>query len=441
MSEINHPGETIDPLLAQARAYNERGDWQQAETLYRQILDRDSEQVEALEFLGVRALMAGGLQRAAQLLERAVQHNHTDAKLLKNYGLACLGTNQREKALRAFSQALEIQPDLFVARLYRGNIVETLGDDTAALHDYYGAIITAQANGRWLSPQTTPQGLHELVPHAMRFVDIGRKKLLDATLEPIRQRYGDEALRRVDRCVDSYLGLRPVTSPDPQQKPKFLYFPELPASKFYARELFDWYEELESNTAAIRDELLTILREDSGIEPFLKFDSPDDVPKFLGAGKQGAPAWDAFFLYRHGERYEENCSRCPRTAAAVERLPLIRIGTHAPEICFSILSPGTHILPHHGVTNIRLVTHLPLIVPTDCALRVGGQEHAWQEGRCITFDDTMEHEAWNRSDQTRVVLIIDVWNPHLTPIEREALPLLIDTISRFNRQCGISELR
>jgi len=78
-----------------------------------------------------------------------------------------------------------------------------------------------------------------------------------------------------------------------------------------------------------------------------------------------------------------------------------------------------------------------LIVPEACAIRVGGVEHAWQEGQCVTFDDTFEHEAWNRSGRTRVVLIVDNWNPHLTPVEREATRRLIEAIGDFNRECGV----
>jgi aspartate beta-hydroxylase len=87
------------------------------------------------------------------------------------------------------------------------------------------------------------------------------------------------------------------------------------------------------------------------------------------------------------------------------------------------------------VTNTRLVTHLPLIVPSDCALRVGGEVHAWQKGRCVTFDDTFEHEAWNRSEHTRVVLILDCWNPDLTEVERAAVTDLVVAIGEFNREC------
>ena len=115
----------------------------------------------------------------------------------------------------------------------------------------------------------------------------------------------------------------------------------------------------------------------------------------------------------------------------------MRIPEHAPEICFSVLTPDTHILPHHGSTNTRLVTHLPLVVPPDCAIRVGDDVHEWKEGECITFDDTFLHEAWNRSDRTRAVLILDVWNPYLSDVEKAAVTALITAIRQFNRECGV----
>ena len=118
---------------------------------------------------------------------------------------------------------------------------------------------------------------------------------------------------------------------------------------------------------------------------------------------------------------DENCARCPRTAAILDALPLVRIREHAPEICFSVLTPGTHILPHRGVTNTRVVTHFPLVVPEDCALNVGGELRAWEAGHCFTFDDTFEHEAWNRGESNRVVMLMDCWNPYLTQIERDAV--------------------
>jgi aspartate beta-hydroxylase len=428
----------IDNLLAAARAHGAQGAVQQAAQAYERVLEIAPEHSEALHFIGQRALAEGQYGKAKHMLERAVEQNGGDIQLLKNYGLACIGAQRLDEARFAFDRALTLAPDFFVAKLYLGHVLENLGHAHAALKEYFGAMMMAQAKGRWLSPETTAPALRELVVHAMRYVDAGRKKLFSEAIAPLRAQHGDTALRRVDHALDIYLVEVPPNHADARQKPKFLYFPDLPTSAFFPRELFDWYAELERNTDVVREELLAVLSAEQGIEPFIKFPSPDIIPQYLGAGPQGAPSWDAFFFYRHGVRNDENCARCPHTAAIIDALPLALIRAHAPEICFSVLSPGTHILPHHGVTNARVVTHLPLIVPDGCALRVGGEEHAWQEGRCVTFDDTFEHEAWNRSEKTRVVLILDSWNPHLTTIEREAVADLVEAIGDFNRECGVT---
>ena len=417
---------------------SEQGSVLQAEQLYQRVLDAEPDNVEALHFLGARSLEGGQSGRAVEFLARAARIEHSNPELLKNLGLAYLACNRFDEARYMFDHALEAAPSFFVARLYLALALERMGHEREAAGSYYAAIWQAQDKGRWLSDETTAPPLRPLVKRATALVNDHRRRLFEATLAPLRERHGVEALRRVDQCLDIYLGDASANYPNPLQKPKFLYFPELPTTPYFAPELFDWYGDLERNTAVIREELLAVLSEEKGIEPFLKFGSPDDVPKFLGAGPQGAPAWDAFFFYRHGARYDDNCARCPRTSAILEALPLVRIRAHAPEVCFSVLAPGTHILPHHGVTNTRVVTHLPLIVPDACAIRVGGEEHAWQEGRCVTFDDTFEHEAWNRSEQTRVVLIVDTWNPHMTVAESEAVTELVEAIGDFNRECGVN---
>ena len=92
---------------------------------------------------------------------------------------------------------------------------------------------------------------------------------------------------------------------------------------------------------------------------------------------------------------------------------------------FSLLAPHTSIPPHVGVSNARLVCHLPLVVPDGCWFRVGAETRYWERGKAFVFDDTIEHEAANPSDQLRVVFIFDLWAPDLTSVEREAVAALI----------------
>ena len=95
----------------------------------------------------------------------------------------------------------------------------------------------------------------------------------------------------------------------------------------------------------------------------------------------------------------------------------------APTVMFSVLAPHTRIPPHTGTTNTRGIVHLPLIIPDGCGFRVGGETRQWEPGRAWVFDDTIEHEAWNDSDEPRVILILDIWNPLLTEADREVVRL------------------
>ena len=98
---------------------------------------------------------------------------------------------------------------------------------------------------------------------------------------------------------------------------------------------------------------------------------------------------------------------------------------------YSLLKPATRIPPHTGVTNVRLVTHLPLVVPPGCGFRVGNDTREWIEGKAWVFDDTIEHEAWNESDRLRVVFIFDIWHPHLAPAERAMITALMKGLNEF----------
>ena len=98
---------------------------------------------------------------------------------------------------------------------------------------------------------------------------------------------------------------------------------------------------------------------------------------------------------------------------------------------FSILDAHTRIPPHVGVNNARLIAHLPLIVPPGCGFRVGAETRQWEPGKAFVFDDTIEHEAWNTSDQPRAVLILDIWNPYLSPAERDMVSALTAGVGEF----------
>jgi aspartate beta-hydroxylase len=236
----------------------------------------------------------------------------------------------------------------------------------------------------------------------------------------------------VDRALAGYLGEFDSKPTDPRQRPKFLFFPDIPCPPYHDPYLQPWASKLQGAWHVLREDALRVLDEDKQLPNFI--DIPDGAPAdAVLTGDGPRPAWEAFFFYRHGKRYDANHVRCPRTSEVLESIELCRIADEAPEILFSVLTPGTHIQPHYGVTNTRLVMHLPLVVPPDCALNlVNAGEHHWKEGELVMFDDTFLHEAWNRSSSTRIILLMDCWNPHLTDVEKAAVKQMIETISSLH---------
>ncbi|OOG43315.1 aspartyl/asparaginyl beta-hydroxylase domain-containing protein [Rhodanobacter sp. C05] len=429
----NEPDQRSADYREQARTELRQGDMALAEQSYARLLETDPGDLEALRQLANIHLARGAVNQAIDLLIAADRAHPGDAVTLHQLGVARMTGGDIRGAVADLRRALELAPNMFVARLRLGMLLDQLGETYEALAASLMAINAAQAHGRWLSDETTAPEFRDAVKSAMRYVMHGRRQLFDGVLEPLRQRYGRSELVRVEQCLAIYLEEQIASMPDPRQQPKFLYFPGVPSQPYYPRERFPWQAELEANTAMIREELRAVLSQPQDLESFLQTDSPQDAADLLRSSGAQQPAWDAYFFHRHGERYAAHAARCPQTAALLDALPLARVREHSPETLFSVLQPGTHILPHRGVTNTRLVTHLPLIVPSDCALRVGGEINEWQEGRCVTFDDTYEHEAWNHSAETRVVLILDSWNPDLSEAERAAVADLVGAIGDFNR--------
>jgi aspartate beta-hydroxylase len=267
--------------------------------------------------------------------------------------------------------------------------------------------------------------------HAIESLRTHRKELLLATYQPLRDEFGAAALERVDRAVAGYVREIDATPADERQKPKFFFFPGLPAGPFHDPALHPWAATLAEAFPSIRAEALRVLSGGEVLPDFIA--DPGGTREFV-SGSGADPSWKAFFFYRHGQRHDENHAKCPATSAVLDSLPLCRILDQAPEVLFSVLAPGSHINAHHGVSNVRLVMHLPLLVPPDCALNLPDRGlHEWVEGRPVMFDDTYLHEAWNRSSQPRVVLLMDCWNPHLSQAERTAVKTLLETISALHR--------
>ncbi|HEV7613012.1 MAG TPA: aspartyl/asparaginyl beta-hydroxylase domain-containing protein [Steroidobacteraceae bacterium] len=407
---------------SQAQQLLRQGRIAEGEQLYKQILETSPEDLEALNFTALAALRRREYDRASGLLTKAVEAHPTDFHSRYHLARTHDEAGDLDQALLDYRAALDLQPSSFVARLHLASTLDRGGARDSCLQHYVRALAEAQGQGHWLNPATTPTNLQSRVERAVQLIREAKRGIADSVLSQLREKFGTADMARVSKALRIYL--REVTPNylDPRQHPTFLYFPDLPPSPYPDRHLFPWIERFEACTAVIREEMLQRLGAADGRERVFLNETLERVNL---RGIDNEPSWNGYYFYRHGVRREDNCAACPATAAAIDELPLSRVFGHGPEVLYSVFTPGTHLMPHRGVTNTRLVGHLPLAVPEDCALRVGGELHVWQEGRVIVFDDTYEHEAWNRSTGTRVVMIFDIWNPHLTDVERVAVAELI----------------
>jgi aspartate beta-hydroxylase len=401
------------------------GEVEEMEAACNRRLETHPDDVTALNLAGLGALRRKDTLRACALLEHAARLAPQDADAHHHLGRAREALEDLGGALAADEVAAHLAPENPLFRLHLALVLERLGERQRALLHFARAIKDAQLQGLWNDAASTPPALRPDVEQAVSTVRRGQRMLFDQLLEPLVKRYGRSPLERVINATRIYIGEQQPVYADSRQRPTFFYIPGLPPSAYFDRRLFPWIPHYEEQYQEIRRELQALLPFHRGKERVFDDDALESE-NLRGHGSN--PSWTGYYFFRHGERRHDNCSACPITAAALDGVELIRIRAHGPEVLHSVFTTGTHLLPHRGVTNARAVSHLPMMIPRDCALRVGGEERAWREGHALVFDDTYEHEAWNRSAELRVVLIADVWNPYLSDVERAAVTDVIAAI-------------
>ena len=367
-------------------------------------------------------MQAGRVAEARLLLAQATALDCNNAALWLHLAATCRATADLPAALTALEQALRVDPRYFAALLMKATLIEREGRAREAAQAFGVALTQAPPDARLdATTLSVLQRGRELYGRYQREL----RAHLDSTLLDTATASGAEA-QRLAQFFDTTLGLKPRV----QQNPSAYFYPGLPPIEFWPREPFPWLAELEAATPAIQAELAAVLESQQGFTPYVEY--ADGIPLDQWAALNHSLDWSAFQFYHYGKRYPENCARCPNTMQALAKLPQPAVEGRMPAAMFSVLKPHTRIPPHTGVANVRLVLHLPLIVPSDCGYRVGNVTRQWRVGEAFVFDDTIEHEAWNNSDQTRVVLIADIWHPHLSATERELIGKAMIEMDRFN---------
>lgn len=238
----------------------------------------------------------------------------------------------------------------------------------------------------------------------------------------------------------------PIQSKHPLQSPTRVYIPGLTDKPWHEPTDFEWTKRLEESYQTIKQELLNLrFVENNGFRPNLEPQDffPEDHRAY--SGKQ----WNVFYFFLHGKKFENNCVLCPETTKIIESIPRIT-GT----IYFSVLTARTHIPLHCGAFNCVLRCQLPLVVPPACQLRIANETRTLVEGKPLIFDDTFFHEAWNNSEYSRFVLVLEVYHPDLSdteiqqfegirnrdPIVKQTLESWLNTIDDAGKETPVENL-
>jgi aspartyl/asparaginyl beta-hydroxylase (cupin superfamily) len=413
---IRHLVESAAYAFANGRAHD-------GDRLLRQAETEAPEHPLVLNEVARRRLLAGDAAGAREVLDQAVKTDPANPALWLHLAAALRSLGRADEERFALDKVLEIEPNHVRGLLQAASLYEIQGDPRTAAATYRRAL-------KLIPPGLDiPAEMRPVLEHATQAVEANNHALeafLEDRLKDLRVRYSGEPLGRFDRSLATLLQKRRVYRP----QPTFMYVPQLPAIEFYEHGDFPWLESIEAASDEIRAELRGVLADGpTALDPYISVGqgTPDGGWRELNNSRR----WGVFYLWREGVARPENIARCPRTVAALEAWPRCELPGCAPTAMFSILDAKTRIPAHTGVNNARLVVHLPLIVPPGCGFRVGAETREWRPGEAFVFDDTIEHEAWNDSDDARAVLIFDIWNPHLTLAERDMVCALTAGVGEF----------
>ncbi|MEO6434049.1 MAG: aspartyl/asparaginyl beta-hydroxylase domain-containing protein [Sphingomicrobium sp.] len=357
------------------------------------------------------AAASGQMYEALGLLQQVIDAGGAEFETLLKAASLYRANAEPRKALAIIDQALAMEPLHFFALFMRAWMLDQVGALGAA--EAYGVALAQRGS------TAVPPAMEPVIARAeqlfAQYKSTSSAKLEEAIAPALE---GATALEqaRIKRFVSNNARLTRTFHCEPTD----FYFPGLAEYEFHERSFFPWLAEIEDATSVIRGELLAVMAaEGAELVPYVQYQ--DQIPMRQFKPLNHNLDWTAIHLLQHGRVIEKNAAMCPRTMELLARVPRPDIPGVAPNAMFSLLKPHTLIPPHNGIANFRLVCHLPLIVPDKCWFRVGSDTRPWTEGELIIFDDSIEHEASNDSDELRVVLIFDIWHHGLSDVEKQGI--------------------
>ncbi len=387
-------------------------------------MTRQTDRRKALELLRARRF-----GEALALLDEIVARpgDADDLELWVAIAQAARALGHHDRVVVAADRILAREPRHLFALIAKGDALFELGDRRAAGPFFLAALnLGSSLQGRNPAVESELARIRKRYDSCMREYE----DYLRAALEDRGFTLSDEHASW-SHAIDILFGKRRIY----HQEPHRFYFPYLPQRQFYDPREFPWTEPFESGWRDVLGELEELLARagyDAAFAPYLEATARE--PQIVDVPLRGSRRWGACYLWRDGGLVHDVARNCPRTVRLLEGAPMPHIPGKAPSVLFSALQPHTHIPPHHGLVNTRLICHLPLIVPEGCWLRVGNEKRFWRPGRLLIFDDSIEHEAMNPTDELRVVLLFEIWRPELSEADRAFVTALFEAIETYGNQ-------
>ena len=375
--------------------------------------------LEAEAHRGINALQRGDFVTARDAFATVTGSGTASPQAWLFLAQACEGLGDSTNSMVALDQVLAADPGNPFALLMKGDLFASAGEDRAAVSFYRMGL------RRTAGLQQLPGDLPERAARAEAAVAAAEARFERQLHDTLAERGIDAVPPRFAEALAIASGKQPIYL----QEPTSFYFPGLPQIPWYPREAFPWLAHLEAAVPLMRAEIEQVLADEQGLEPYVQEEAKRAS---RGHSLLNDARWSAFHLFKNGERVEDNARRCPQIMRLLELLPIPRINRRSPMALISILKPGTHIPPHHGMLNTRLICHIPLVVPSRCRLRVGAETREVVEGQAMIFDDSFEHEAWNDGDSARAVLLFEIWRPEISEDEKVALTAMFEAVTGYD---------
>lgn len=401
------------------------GNYEQALIMAKSVLTEHPTDVYCLSVVANDDFSKGNLDSAKNHLLNALEIEPNELNLNRNLGLLYNRQGEFKASVEVFIRAIEhnfehqeILLDVLLMGISLDKILPELSvrlinlvfKSSPALH-------TAYMNNEELPLIVEASQIANGIVRDYKYVH--QKK----ALEVISLGFEEKEKQRLYEFLDVFHGFKQPVSKHKMQNPTYHVFPDLEAKPFYQTNQFDWVANLENSWQEIKQELVSIYKRDSDVKPYI-----DGVL----TGVEGLDSladsldWSSVHLIKAGQYNQDLLDKCPITRDIIQKIPLPLLDGNAPEAFLSVLKPGAEIKPHYGLSNIKLTVHLGLEIPDGCAIRVGDETQTWENGKVLIFDDTFEHEAWNRSNSERMVFILEIWHPDLTVLEKQGIQKVME---------------